>query len=121
MAVDGLVAIVAHRIQPPLQDVAVNDEGPGNRSVAPALVQRSDVNEHRPLGGREQSFGWLQTDQFLPGRVQEFVNPDNLPTSAQMVDGLIRCLGSGHRANDRATMGHPHSRPGGARHTSILA
>lgn len=108
-AADRRVPEVALGIQPPLQNVAINNERARNRSVALPLFQRSDVNENRPGCNGAVGLPWLQTDQAPPRSIEERVNADTGLTRTQMVCGLLRCVGGAHCANDIAPVARPHS------------
>ena len=102
LAADRRVPEVAPWVQPPLQNVAIDDERARNRSVALSLFQRSDVNENRPGCRRAVGIPWLQTDQARPRSIEERVNAYTDRTRNQMVCGSIRCVGGAHCANDIA-------------------
>jgi hypothetical protein len=110
LAADGSVPEVALGIQPPLQNVAIDNERARNRSVALSLFQRSDVNENRPGCCRAVGFPRLQADQGRPRSFEERVNAYTDRTRNHMVCGSIRCVGCAHCRNDIAPAARPQSR-----------
>lgn len=118
-AVDGRLPEVASGIQPPLQDVAIDDERTRNRSVALSLFQRPDINENRPRCRRAMGLRWLQTDQALSSVIQEHLDAETSLTCNRMVRRSIRCVEVAHGVNDRAPMAHPQTLPEGPRFLSI--
>ena len=101
-AADGRLLELARRIQPPLQNVPIDNEGAGNRSVALSLFQGSDIDKEGPNFRRALSFGWLETDQGTPRIVEERVNAQTSLTRSQMLLQSIPSVGGVHSANDIA-------------------
>jgi hypothetical protein len=77
----GSVPVAALWIQPPLQNVAIDNERARNRPVALSLFERSYVNEERPRSRRAVGVPWLQAEEAPPRIIEERVNADTRLTS----------------------------------------